>query len=160
MDHYYRRAEGFGALILLQDLMKTDACRCGGGDALRATPTSAEYATLHSKIRWRKVKTRSFSSGKWFYCSCTGALTLLAEASKSRSKPVHLLEKSVINRTWLLLPGFHWLKSVMNIILTAPPCFWLAKHNDWSRWSSITSSHLFAVLVSVLLGGGCEKVKN
>jgi hypothetical protein len=85
---------------------------------------------------------------------------LLAEASKSRSKPVHLLEKSVINRTWLLLPGFHWLKSVMNIILTAPPCFWLAKHNDWSRWSSITSSHLFAVLVSVLLGGGCEKVKN
>jgi len=32
MDHYYRRAEGFGVLILLQDLMKTDACRCGGGE--------------------------------------------------------------------------------------------------------------------------------
>jgi hypothetical protein len=85
---------------------------------------------------------------------------LLAEAGKKAKQTcVDLLEKSVINRTWLLLPGFHWLKSVMNIILTAPPCFWLAKHNDWSRWSSITSSHLFAVLVSVLLGGGLRKSK-
>jgi len=30
-------------------------------------------------------------------------------------------------------------------------CFWLVNHNDSSRWFAISSSHLFAVPVSVLL---------
>jgi hypothetical protein len=36
---------------------------------------------------------------------------------------------------------------------TAAPCCWLANHNDWSRWFAISSSHLFAVLASVLWVG-------
>jgi hypothetical protein len=34
--------------------------------------------------------------------------------------------------------------------LTADPCSRLANHTDWSRWFAISSSHLFAVPVSVL----------
>jgi len=34
--------------------------------------------------------------------------------------------------------------------LTADPCFRLANQNDWSIWFAISSSHLFAFLVSVL----------
>jgi hypothetical protein len=34
--------------------------------------------------------------------------------------------------------------------LTAHLCFLLANHNDWSRWFAISSSHLFAVPVSIL----------
>jgi hypothetical protein len=37
--------------------------------------------------------------------------------------------------------------------LTVDPCFWLANHNDWSRWFAISSSHVFTVLVSVLWVG-------
>jgi hypothetical protein len=32
----------------------------------------------------------------------------VAEAGKRHRKVVHLLEKSVINMIWLLLPGFDW----------------------------------------------------
>jgi hypothetical protein len=32
----------------------------------------------------------------------------VAEAGKRHRKAVHLLEKSVINMIWLLLPGFDW----------------------------------------------------
>jgi hypothetical protein len=39
--------------------------------------------------------------------------------------------------------------------LTDAPCFWLAKHNDWSKWFAISSSHIFAV--SVLWGGVAKK---
>ncbi len=49
--------------------------------------------------------------------------------------------------------------------LTTSPCFLLANHNDWSRLFAISSSHLFAVPISVLQVGlkkqittlGCEK---
>jgi hypothetical protein len=34
--------------------------------------------------------------------------------------------------------------------MTRAPCFWLANHNDWSRWFAVSSSHLFAVPISVL----------
>jgi len=37
--------------------------------------------------------------------------------------------------------------------LTVADCFLLVNHNDWSRWFAISSSHLFAVLVSVLWVG-------
>jgi hypothetical protein len=50
--------------------------------------------------------------------------------------------------------------------LTRDPCFLLAHHNDSSRWFAISSSHIFAVPVSVLWVGlqkskitklGCQK---
>jgi hypothetical protein len=37
--------------------------------------------------------------------------------------------------------------------LTADLCFRLANHNDWSKWFGISSSHLFAILISVLWVG-------
>ncbi len=37
--------------------------------------------------------------------------------------------------------------------LTAAQYFWLVNHNDWSRWFAISSSHVFAVPVTVLLVG-------
>ncbi len=59
-----------------------------------------------------------------------------AEAGKKRITVVHLLEKSVIN-----------------MIESDAPCFWLVDHNNWSRWFAICSSDLLAIPVSVLCVG-------
>jgi hypothetical protein len=40
-------------------------------------------------------------------------------------------EKSVINWTWLT--ELNWTE------LLAAPCFWLANHNDWSKWFVISN---------------------
>jgi hypothetical protein len=72
---------------------------------VKSVPTSAQYVTLHFKIRWRKVKIDRFISQKRF-CSCVYAQ--FAKAGKRRSKAVQLLEKSVINMFWLLFPIFNW----------------------------------------------------
>jgi len=61
---------------------------------------------------------------------------LPAEAGEKRSKVVHMLEKECNKYD-----------------LTRDPCFFLAHHNDWSRWFAISSSHIFAVPVSVLWVG-------
>jgi hypothetical protein len=98
------------------------------GDALKSIPTGAQYETLKIKVGWRKVNICCFGSGKWFF-SCI--FVRFAEAGKKRSKAVHLLEKSVIN-------------------MICAPCFWLANHNDLSRWFAISNSHLFADPVSIL----------
>jgi hypothetical protein len=37
--------------------------------------------------------------------------------------------------------------------LTAAQYFWLVHHNDWCRWFAVSSSHVYAVLVTVLLVG-------
>ncbi len=37
--------------------------------------------------------------------------------------------------------------------LTAAQCFWLVHQNDSSRWFAVSSSHVYAVLVTVLLVG-------
>jgi hypothetical protein len=87
-------------------------------------PTGAEYVTLQIKIRWRKVNICRLSSGKTVF-NCIFAL--FAEAGKRHSKDMHLLENSVINMISLLLHVF-----------------------DWSRWFAISSSHLFAIPLSVL----------
>jgi hypothetical protein len=73
----------------------------------------------------------TFSSGKYFF-SCMFAQ--FAEAGEKPSKYVHKLEKSVINMIRLLIPDF-----------------WLANHNNSSRWFAISSSHPFAVPASVWL---------
>jgi hypothetical protein len=75
-------------------------------------PTGAQYVTLHIKIGWRNANICWCVSGKWFFC-CIFAQ--FAEAGKKRSKAVHLLEKSVINMIWLLLPVFDW-----SIIMISP----------------------------------------
>jgi hypothetical protein len=44
-------------------------------------------------------------------------------------------------------------KECNKLELTAGQYFWLVDHNDWSRWFAISSSHVYAVLVTVLLVG-------
>ncbi len=44
-------------------------------------------------------------------------------------------------------------KECNELDLTAAEYFWLVDHNDWSRWFAISSSHIYAVLCTVLLVG-------
>jgi hypothetical protein len=68
--------------------------------------SGGQYVTqLHIKIGWREVKSCCFGSAKWFW---PNVFAQFAEAGKRHSKAVHLLEKSVINVVWLLLPVFDW----------------------------------------------------
>jgi hypothetical protein len=66
-----------------------------------------------------------------------------AEAGKNRSKAVHLLEKSVINMIWLLLPVFYW-----PIIMIRPRGLLLLVVPTY-----LQSSFQF-------YGRGCKKVNN
>jgi hypothetical protein len=103
-------------------------------------PTSAQYVTLHTKIRWKRVSICRFGSGKWFL-SCIFAQ--FPEAGTTRSKGVHLLEKSVINMMWKLVPVFDWA-----IIMIGPGGLLLVV------------PHLFAVQVSLFVCGVAKKVIN
>jgi hypothetical protein len=51
-----------------------------------SSSSSARYATLHSKIGWRKSNICQFGSGKWFWLSIIVELT----AGKRRRSAVHL----------------------------------------------------------------------
>jgi hypothetical protein len=44
-------------------------------------------------------------------------------------------------------------KECNKLDLTAAQYFWLVDRNDWSRWLAISSSHVYAVPVTVLLVG-------
>jgi len=44
-------------------------------------------------------------------------------------------------------------KECNKLDLTATQCFWLVDHNDWSRWFAISSPHIYAVPVTILLVG-------
>jgi hypothetical protein len=101
----------------------------------KSIPTGAQYVTLHIKIRWRKANICRRVSGNWFF-PCIFAQ--LAEAGKKHSKVVHLLEKSVINMIWLLLPAFDW-----PIIMIGP-----------------RGSLLLVVPTYLFYGWGCKKVNN
>jgi hypothetical protein len=48
-------------------------------------------------------------------------------------------------------------KECNKLDLTAAEYSWLVDHNDWSRWFAINSSHVYAVLVTVLLAGFAKK---
>jgi hypothetical protein len=63
-------------------------------------------------MRWRKVNICRFSSGNWFF---SGIFGQIAEAGNKHSTTVHLLQKSVLNMIWLLVPVLDW-----PIIMIAP----------------------------------------
>jgi len=52
-----------------------------------------------------------------------------AEASKKRSKAMHMIDREARNKYDLTTSPFN--------------------HNDWSRWFAISSSHVYAVAVPV-----------
>jgi hypothetical protein len=51
-------------------------------------------------------------------------------------------------------------KECNKLDLSAAQYFWLVDHNDWSRWFAISSSHVFAVPVTVLFGWVAPKKTN
>jgi len=55
---------------------------------------------------------------------------------------------------WLVKGATHLgtsKKECNKLDLTAAQYFWLVDHNDWSRWFAISSPHVYAILVTVLL---------
>jgi hypothetical protein len=51
-------------------------------------------------------------------------------------------------------------KECNKLDLTAAEYFWMVDHNDWSRWFAVSSSHVYAVLRTVLLVGLPIKKKS
>jgi hypothetical protein len=95
--------------------------------------TGAQCVTPDGKIYCEKVKMCRFSSGNWFSYT---KFVQLAVAVKRRNAVVHL-QKRECNK----------------LDLTAAQYFSLVDHNDCSRWFAISSSHVYAVPVTVLLVG-------
>jgi len=76
-----------------------------------------------------------FSLGNWFFCT---KFVQLAVAGKRRNTVVNLQKECKLD-------------------LTAAQYFWLVDHNDWSRWFAISSPHVYAVPITVLLVGWPKK---
>jgi hypothetical protein len=111
-----------------------------------STSSSALCVTLQIKIWWRKVKTYWFGSTKCFlvqrFCTVSGGLERTLQTLTPAREECNKYD------------------------LTAAPSFWLANHDDWSRWFAISSLlPVFAVPVLLLWVGlgkkktklGCEK---
>ncbi len=54
----------------------------------------------------------------------------------------------------------HPVKECNKLDLTAAQYFSLVNHNDWFRWFAISSPHVYAVAVIVLLVGLPKKKQN
>jgi hypothetical protein len=98
----------------------------------KSISTGDQYITPDSKIYCEKVKMCRFSSGKWFFCTNLWRLPWLVKGSTQLCT-----SKKECNK----------------LDLTAAQYFWLVDHNDWSRWFAISSPHIHAVPVTVLLVG-------
>jgi len=81
-----------------------------------------------------------FISGNWFFF-CT-KFVQIAVAGKSHGK----------RRTFT--------EECNKLDLTAVQYFWSVDHNDWSKWFAISSSHLYAVQITVLVVGLQKKKKS
>jgi hypothetical protein len=94
----------------------------GGAGFLLLLPkiisSGAQYVTLHSKSGWRKSNTCRFDSEKWFGSIQLYRLQWLVKVSAALCT---------------------YKKECTKYDLTAAQCFWLAHHNDWSRWFVINS---------------------
>jgi hypothetical protein len=100
----------------------------------KSISNDALYVILHSKICWRKVELCQFGSGKSFWLSIIAKFAVAVEEGTT----------TLCTCT----------KECTKYHPTAAQCFWLAYHNDWSRWFSFSRfPHLFAVHVSVLRVG-------
>ncbi len=79
----------------------------------KSISSGSQYVILKSKIGWRKVKLCWFGSGKWFWLSIMHSLLWLVKGTAR------------LCTAW---------KDHNKYDLTAFLGFWLAHHNDWSRW--------------------------
>ncbi len=98
----------------------------------KSISTGAQYVTPESKIYCEKVKMCRFSSGNLVY-----------------------LQSLVEGATQLCT----FKKECNKLDLTAAQYFWLVECHDWSRWFAISSSHIHAVPVTVLLVGLPKKIQ-
>ncbi len=84
---------------------------------------------------------------------------------KSQSMPVWFSKMVLAQHSWAACWGCYKAQQSLTYArneydLTAVPCFWLANHNDWSRWFALSSfppiwSHSFS-----FMGGIGKKVNN
>jgi hypothetical protein len=82
----------------------------------------AQYVILHSEIGWRKVKTCRFGSRQLFWLCIIAHFRAACERCNN-----------VVAHT----PPW---KECNKYDLMSVQYFWLAPHNDWSRWFAISSS--------------------
>jgi hypothetical protein len=93
--------------------------------------------TPNSKIYGEKVKMCWFSSRDWFFCIKFVQLAVAGDSQLCTSK-----------------------KECNKLDLAAVQYCSLVDRNDWSRWFAISSSRVYAVPVTVLVGGGIAKKKK
>jgi hypothetical protein len=63
---------------------------------------------------------------------------------------------------WLVKGATQWCtskKECNKLDLTTAKYFWLVDRNDWSRWFDISSPHIYAVPVTVLIVGLQKKTQ-
>ncbi len=105
--------------------------------------------------RWNIVLYKSISNGDCM-CSCK------VQLDKDNPRYARLAQENGFGSA--KLPMLLWLvkgtgvmctrrKECTKYDLTAAQYFWLAHHNDWSRWFAVVVPYLFAVPVSVLWVG-------
>ncbi len=103
----------------------------------RASPAVLNILIPQRKIGWRKEKTFPFGSGKWSWLSIIEHFAVVGER-------------------------FSW-RECNKYDLTAAQYFWLANHNDWSRWFAISTPQPICcpsfsfTIKKVITKLGCEK---
>jgi len=136
---------------------------------LRASPAVLSLWYFHSKIGWRKLKTCRFSSRNWFWlrlrCLIKCAATLCTSLKECNKFDLTVL-LSVSD--WLTVPD----KMRCNAVCTSLKecnrfdltvlleCFWLAYHNDLSRWFTISSPPIYLMSQFQFYARGCKSVHN
>jgi hypothetical protein len=95
----------------------------------KSISSGSQYVIMQSKIGWRKVKLRQIGLGKWFWLSI-----------------VHRL-RWLVKGTATLCTGW---KDYNKYDVTAFLFFWLAHHNDSSRWFAKPSVGSLPLMLNLL----------
>jgi hypothetical protein len=86
---------------------------------------------------------------------CSLGSKCVPQGCSGLSKEIGFSAPNSCNVPWLVKAATQLCtkKECNKLELTTTQYFWLVDHNDWSRWFVISSSHVFAVPVPVLLVG-------
>jgi hypothetical protein len=120
-------------------LIPIPACKVVDEIPVRASPPVLSMWLQTVKFIVKKSKCAGLAQEIGFFCTNFVHLSL---GGKSRNTIVHL-QKNEGNKS----------------DLTAAQYFWLVDHNDWARWFAISSSCVYAIPVTVLIGGVAKKTQ-
>jgi hypothetical protein len=109
---------------------------------VRASP-ALFCVIVHLKIGWKKVQRCWFNSAKisWHFC--------IVDWGQWKAQQCAPCERERERE-----------RGVSYYDLIATPCFWLANHNDWSRWSAISSLPPICSPPFKFYGWVCKNVNN